>query len=506
MSNQKNAPGGVDQLTSGHWRVRISFPGGNRRSTTFPTHDEAERFRRGTVGLRSNWGDVRTLLAWGEQWLERRELAGLRNVKPTRSIWKNHVATAPFAEDPLVSITRRDVKAWIAALQRKRALDRTAWKPGSEGHRTSERFLSRQIIVHAVNLLRKCLDDAVEDGLLTANPVKGLRVSPAPSTEDPWTFLSVEEIETVVTSHKIPEPERLLFTVAIYTGLRQGELWGLRWDDVTLEANHPKLVVRYSHRGPTKSGKIRHVPLLLPARMALLRWRAQCPPTAEGLVFPTTTGCRRPKSNDARWGDRVREKGTIRNGWKTVAGITRRVRFHDLRHTTASHLVMGSWGLAWSLAEVCEYLGHSDISVTQRYAHLSPEHLHRKASETARAGHAPGHAALGVAPKSPVLSKARDTRFELVTFGSGGQHEVPVVSNGYSAHDQRVTSELLSLVAQGSEVPEALLVQLAGLVLDQELVDLALQVREPGPHRLRRALELAVALCAQASARHSKAE
>jgi integrase len=48
------------------------------------------------------------------------------------------------------------------------------------------------------------------------------------------------------------------------------------------------------------------------------------------------------------------------------------VRFHDLRHTCASHLVSGTWGRAWRLEEVRDYLGHSNISVTQRYAHMSP--------------------------------------------------------------------------------------------------------------------------------------
>ena len=58
------------------------------------------------------------------------------------------------------------------------------------------------------------------------------------------------------------------------------------------------------------------------------------------------------------------------------------MRFHDLRHTCASHLLMGTWGRAWKIEEVCAFLGHSDITVTQRYAHLSPDHLNRAAAET----------------------------------------------------------------------------------------------------------------------------
>ncbi len=87
-------------------------------------------------------------------------------------------------------------------------------------------------------------------------------------------------------------------------------------------------------------------------------------------------------SLDAGWADRVRAKGVVHKGWKTVAGITRRVRFHDLRHTCASHLLMGTWGRSWSLDEVRAFIGHSSTATTARYAHLSADHLHKAASMT----------------------------------------------------------------------------------------------------------------------------
>ena len=66
-----------------------------------------------------------------------------------------------------------------------------------------------------------------------------------------------------------------------------------------------------------------------------------------------------------------RAKDGERLGARSRLGITRKVRFHDLRHTCASHLVMGTWGRRWSIEEVSKFLGHSDIQVTQRYAHLA---------------------------------------------------------------------------------------------------------------------------------------
>lgn len=59
----------------------------------------------------------------------------------------------------------------------------------------------------------------------------------------------------------------------------------------------------------------------------------------------------------------------------------RAVRFHDFRHTFASHLIMGTWGRAWRLEEVQILLGHTSITTTQRYAHLAPEGLARSVSE-----------------------------------------------------------------------------------------------------------------------------
>jgi hypothetical protein len=64
----------------------------------------------------------------------------------------------------------------------------------------------------------------------------------------------------------------------------------------------------------------------------------------------------------------------VKTGWVTKLGIERRRRFHDFRDTAASHLLSGSWGARWSLADVSEFIGHSDVKVTsERYAALLTE-------------------------------------------------------------------------------------------------------------------------------------
>jgi integrase len=64
----------------------------------------------------------------------------------------------------------------------------------------------------------------------------------------------------------------------------------------------------------------------------------------------------------------------------------RHVRWHDLRHTCASSLVAGWWGRRWTLQEVQAYLGHSSITMTERYAHLAESVVKDAARETARGG------------------------------------------------------------------------------------------------------------------------
>jgi integrase len=64
-----------------------------------------------------------------------------------------------------------------------------------------------------------------------------------------------------------------------------------------------------------------------------------------------------------------------------IAGIARRVRWHDLRHTCGSALAQGDWGDPWTLSEVKEQLGHSSVAVTERYAHVAAMTLERAAKK-----------------------------------------------------------------------------------------------------------------------------
>lgn len=139
--------------------------------------------------------------------------------------------------------------------------------------------------------------------------------------------------------------------LSINTGLRQGELLALEWSAVNLD----RAILTVTD-ATAKSGKQRHIPLNAEALATLRTWRAQ--QSAHEIVFASPTGGARVEVKTA-WGNLLE-----------AAGITN-FRWHDMRHHFASRLVMAGV----DLNTVRELLGHSDLAMTLRYAHLAPEHL-----------------------------------------------------------------------------------------------------------------------------------
>lgn len=142
---------------------------------------------------------------------------------------------------------------------------------------------------------------------------------------------------------------RPLVLLALNTGLRRGELFGLKWNDIDMGSG-----VLTVGGGGAKSGQTRHVPLNDEARTVLKQWR-ECVGKSSGLVFPGRGG---------------RRLDNIRKAFQGIVSAAEidNFRFHDLRHTFASNLVMAGV----SLYVVKELLGHSTIQMTERYAHLNP--------------------------------------------------------------------------------------------------------------------------------------
>ena len=380
MSRRQPGSGAIERTDSGKWRFRLTLADGTRRSSPpFDTEAEAQAELDGALyhlraGAVAAVGAL-TLDAFGASWIDRRHVA---NAKTETGLWKHHIAGSPLAALPVAEIRRRDIREWALALAKKRKLVQTI----GGGREPGPDLISPQTCRLCFALLRSCLSAAVEDEIIAVNPAADLRLSfgdADPDDDDNWTFLDEAEIKLVLA---IPDAmARLHFQWAMGSGARQGESWGHQWKDIDLKS--PEAVIRRSYRGRTKNGKPRRFPLFGLALDALRQWKEIAPDTRpDALVWPSRTGDMRARGDSMGWADRKRGKMGVAHGYKTRAGITRPVVYHTLRHTCASHLIMGTWGRRWSLEEVKEYLGHSDIKVTQRYGHLSPGHLHKIAAET----------------------------------------------------------------------------------------------------------------------------
>lgn len=187
------------------------------------------------------------------------------------------------------------------------------------------------------------------------NPVSGRKLK-EPEGRTRW-ITRAEAERLMQAAQAEPQAAHLpdFIRVALHTGMRKGELLGLEWRRVDLQA----ALVHLEPRN-TKTGKRRSVPLNKVASEGILnrmRFRAQHVP-ASPWVFAHRDGRR---IQDVK---RAFAKACRR------AGVTD-FRIHDLRHTCAAWLVSARV----PLAEVRDLLGHTTIKMTERYAHLAPENV-----------------------------------------------------------------------------------------------------------------------------------
>ena len=171
-----------------------------------------------------------------------------------------------------------------------------------------------------------------------------------------WIRTKEQLRKLLVTAREEPSGTMEFYATALYTGMRAGEICGLRWEDVDLDRR--LITVKRSYDNDfTKTGRIRHVPILTPLLRVLRTWKVA---SASPWIFPNTV------ANVRKPSDRI-----LQETWKRTLDRAEvpRVRFHDARHTFASHWVMAG-GDIFRLQKI---LGHKDIKMTLRYAHLAPD-------------------------------------------------------------------------------------------------------------------------------------
>lgn len=231
--------------------------------------------------------------------------------------------------------------------------------------------LASRTVLHIHRTLSKARKQAADDGLIPRNAV-GLVKPPRPRAEE-IRPLDREQVRVLLDATRGDRLEAL-YVVAVTAGLRRGELQGLRWEDVDLDAE--TLQVRRTLSEPKggyvfeapKSGKGRNIRLTQRAVVALKEHRRrQLEERMEhgalwqdhGLVFASGIGT-------SLLG------GNLNRSFKAAlqrAGLPE-IRFHDLRHTCATLLLRQGVNPKF----VQELLGHADISLTLNvYSHVLPD-------------------------------------------------------------------------------------------------------------------------------------
>lgn len=227
-----------------------------------------------------------------------------------------------------------------------------------------------------ISILRQVFEYAVLYGDIRVNPAKQIPLPKSKSKKDErQVFLTAEDAQKMLDAFRNEEVGPIVF-VTLYYGLRKSEALGLRWQAVDFEANTMTInhtVVSNGHiiaKDSTKTYSSRRTFELLPdVRDLLVKLKEQQEDYKRRLgsgyhmndyIFKNANGM--PYRPDSL--TRSFKRALARHGLPQM-------RYHDLRHSTASILV----DKGWNINDIKEWLGHADISTTANiYAHIS----HRK--------------------------------------------------------------------------------------------------------------------------------
>jgi integrase len=208
-----------------------------------------------------------------------------------------------------------------------------------EGYkRERAKVVKKSTVNRELDTLRNMLNKAVEWGYIEKSPYQGVKKYKVNNTN--LRILNNEEFELLYNAAS--EQFKPILLTAVRTGMRLGEILSLQWEDINLKEDY--LLVKDS-----KNYESRYIPIHPELKVALINLKQN---SESDYVFAGR------KSITKQWQKAF--KG---------AGIAY-CRFHDLRHTFGSNLVMNGV----DIVTVAELMGHKDLSMTKRYSHPTPEH------------------------------------------------------------------------------------------------------------------------------------
>lgn len=367
MARKKNATGrgSVYKDERGKWHAWFS-PGNGAKRIHREAKTQAEVLaklkeleKRRDSGI--NLGRAPTVTQWLKTWLE---LIKKAELKP--NVYDGYEQDCRLYVEPYVGTVRLDQLTANHVRQMLRAMEEKKLSPY-----TAKKGYAR---------LSAALDAAVRDNLIPYNIIRKGEVK-APRTgdgEEALHALTDHQVDTLLSTlagHRL----YALFLLAVRTGVREGELLGLRWVDVKWDAREIHITGQLQYqrkRGDTPGALIRTTPKtkrsrrIIPVGPRLIaalkehqrnqqeertirsrqgKWKES------GLVFVTDEGTPIRASNLVRTFDGILKKAKLPD-----------IRFHDLRHTAASLMLAAGE----PLPNVSAILGHADTAITARtYSH-----------------------------------------------------------------------------------------------------------------------------------------
>ncbi len=360
------------------WLACWIDPEGKERARAFKTQAAADKHWQGmqTDKERGEYHDPhagKVLLGdFGKRWLASR-VVDPSTMMRYETAYRLHVEPA-FGRRQVRSIKPSQIQAWIGEL--------------------SERFQPSTVIA-AHLVLQGVLDVAVADDAVKVNQAKSKVVQPPVHKRSEIQVWADEAISCLIDAH--PSSLRALPQLAVFCGMREGELLGIALEDFAFDDKVVRVRRQIKNLGGTyvfalpKNDRERIVPLSDWTIEAVRRHVAMYPPRPCTLPWENLNGRSRTHNILFRWhtdGQHVKARSYSETVWKPAlvkAGLipepaidprgrrrystTRREGIHQLRHYYASAMLAGGV----SIKELAEYLGHSDPGFTLRvYAHMLP--------------------------------------------------------------------------------------------------------------------------------------
>ena len=331
--------------------VRFRAADGKERSKQFGRRRDAEQFAHLTEVDRAqgSFVDPRLGKVTVEDWFDR-WWPTVTNLRPTtrardEASFRNHVVPT-FGAVPLSRVDRTSLREWVARMSD-----------------LSDRGLAPATVAKAVQVFNKAMRAALEDRLISANPVERL---PVPRIErEEMRFLTPNELWRLADA--IDERYRSFVVLAGFSGMRLGELLALRWENVNLLRRQVAVTDTLTDLagelsfGPPKtraSVRIVTVPEFVCEELSRI---AVSPVDPLDLVFTSPDG------------HPVRATLFRRRFWNPAvegAGLAP-LRIHDLRHTAVSLWIAAGA----NPKQIATRAGHTSVSVVlDRYGHLLPQH------------------------------------------------------------------------------------------------------------------------------------